>query len=93
MAREEQDAKVAYYANLKALYLKATNLQETINGYREALGNADSRQMLIKALESGEISIIEYVRETDYYLEAAEKLLAAQRDLELTMAELCSAML
>ena len=90
---EEQDAKVAYYANLKALYLKATNLQETINGYREALGNADSRQMLIKALESGEISIIEYVRETDYYLEAAEKLLAAQRDLELTMAELCSAML
>ena len=47
--------------------------------------NAD---LLYKAYISGEMPLLNYLLETDYYLSAYVKQLQAQRDLELTLSEL-----
>jgi hypothetical protein len=44
--------------------------------------------LLKKALDAGEISLLTYLMEVEYYYDAINKVLEAERDYELAAAEL-----
>ncbi|MFK5855861.1 MAG: TolC family protein [Bacteroidota bacterium] len=82
------DSKLQYYNKLKALYSKASNLQENIINYREKLQRLNNTVLLKKALDLGEISLINYFQELSIYYESVTSLLEMDRALNSTYAEL-----
>jgi outer membrane protein TolC len=82
------DNKIQFYNHLKALYTKTIALQKNVNEYRAGLISFDSSELSKKALDHGEISLIDYLMEFSLYYESLNKLLELERDMNKTMAEL-----
>lgn len=82
------DNKIQFYSHLKALHTKTIALQKNVKDYRTSLLSYDSSELIKKALDKGEISLINYLMEFSLYFESINKLLAMERDLNKTMAEL-----
>ena len=82
------DATSQLYSQLEILYQKAEGLRLTALTYRQALQEADNTLLLQKALQAGEISIIDYLKQISLYYESADKALAAERDYQKALAEL-----
>jgi outer membrane protein TolC len=84
----EYDAKLQFYIRLKSLHLKAVSLQNSINDYRGKLQIFSNLKLLKKALDKGEISLIDYIYELTFYYESVNRLMVLQRDVNKTLAEL-----
>jgi cobalt-zinc-cadmium efflux system outer membrane protein len=76
------------YNQLKMLHSKSVRLQQSTGDYRLALQAVDNGSFLGKALEAGEISLIDYILELSLYYESQTRLLTAERDLNRVIAEL-----
>lgn len=85
-----EDAKMQYYNRLKDLYAKVRQLQNNVSGYNSVFKQNDNDELLFKAYNSGEISLLDYLLEMEYYFVSYDKCLQAERDLELALAELCA---
>ena len=77
-----------FYIQLKALHTKATGLQKNANDYRLNLQVYDNTELIKKALDKGEISLIDYILEFSIYYESLNTILELERDLNKTLAEL-----
>jgi len=84
----ENDARVQFYNNLKALHARAISLKDNLNDYRENLGLFNNTGLVRKALDEGEISLAEYLFELTFYYESIDKMLAMERDYNETVIEL-----
>jgi outer membrane protein TolC len=82
------DNKIQFYNHLKTLHTKTIALQKNVNEYRSSLLAFDSSELAKKALDQGEISLINYIFEFSLYYESVNKLLELERDMNKTMAEL-----
>jgi len=82
------DNKIQFYNHLKALHTKTIALQKNVNEYRSGLVAFDSSELSKKALDHGEISLIDYLMEFSLYYESVNKLLELERDMNEAMAEL-----
>ncbi len=82
------DNKIQFYNHLIALHTKAIALQKNVNEYRSSLIAFDSSELSKKALDQGEISLINYLVEFSLYYESINKLLELERNMNKTMAEL-----
>ncbi|MBA7555176.1 hypothetical protein ES705_47829 [subsurface metagenome] len=76
------------YNQLKALHTKALGLQKNVNDYRLNLLLFDNSELLIKALDKGEITLIDYILELSIYYESVNKLLELEKELNKTLAQL-----
>lgn len=83
-----EDTRVQFYNELQNLFARATTLQKSVASYRSSLSNHNNEELLKKALDGGEISLLDYLMETQYYYNAIGNLLASERDLELSIAQL-----
>jgi outer membrane protein TolC len=83
-----EDSKVQFYNRLQILYLKAVALQQNAQKFRQSLAENGNEPLLKKALDAGEISLLTYLLEIEYYYDAVNKVLAAERDFEMAVAEL-----
>ena len=83
-----EDAKVKYYNRLNNLFSQVKQLQVSVRGYADALKKNANEELLNKAYSLGEISLMDYLHEMEYYYIAYDKLLQTERDLELALAEL-----
>jgi outer membrane protein TolC len=84
----EEDANLRYRNETKALHKKALSLSGMVEDSQVRTLSVNSVELLKKALEAGEISIIDYILETEIYFEVTQGLLETERDLHLTVAEL-----
>lgn len=84
----EQDNKLRFYNSLKALHAKATQLQSSLNDYRKELDLCNNTELAAKALEAGEISMIDYIMELTVYYESFNNMIEIQKDLQQTLAEI-----
>jgi len=84
----ETDSKLQYYSSLKALHAKAVSLQSSINDYRSKLQILNNTELLQKTLNSGEISLLDYIFELTFYYESVNKMLDLECDLHKTIAHL-----
>ena len=80
--------KLRFYNHLKALHSKVISLQKNVNDYRINLMKLDNSKLLKKALEMGEISLIEYLYENSIYYDSVDRLFELERDLNKAVAEL-----
>ncbi|MDR2292413.1 MAG: TolC family protein [Prevotellaceae bacterium] len=83
-----EDKQMQFYNSLQNMYVKAINLQQTLQKYRKSLSEYNNERLLNKALEAGEISLLDYLLESQYYYELFNKMLETERDYELTVAKL-----
>ena len=79
-------AEQQFYFDLLAQYNRAASLKENSELLRASLSETDSRDYLLTAQSRGEISMIEYLVETDQYYEALEQTLTAERDYHQALA-------
>ncbi|RLD83192.1 MAG: transporter [Bacteroidetes bacterium] len=84
----ESDNKAQFYNRLKTLHTKAIGLQKNINVYGTDLQKFNNSKLLKKALDKGEISLIDYILELSFYYESVNNLLEKERDLNKTLVEL-----
>lgn len=82
--------KAMTYNYLSSLYAKAKAMQNNIGTLAESLQEFDSQTLLFKAFEKGELNLIDYVTETEYYQNAMLELYSAQYEMNATLIELMS---
>jgi len=82
------DNKVQLYNQLKILHTKAIELQNSSSDYQLKLQSLNNSELLKKALDKGEISLIDYILELSIYYESVNNLLELKRDMNITIAEL-----
>jgi outer membrane protein TolC len=87
----QEDAKQQFYSQLQILYQRIFGLKLTAGKYRNALTKANNTDLLKKALDSGEISLLDYILEIGLYYNAVDQALEAERDYQLAFAELSAA--
>lgn len=90
---QQKDATMQFYERLRNQYGRTLGLQRTAGEYRKALSELDNTQLLRKALDAGEISLLDYIVELGLYYTTVDEALAAERDYELALTELQSVML
>lgn len=83
-----EDTRMQFYNRLQNLFLKASGLQQSATTYRSSLDSFNNAVLLKKALDMGEISLLDYLLEMQYYYDAVENALAAEKDFELALADL-----
>lgn len=84
----EADRKLQFYIHLNTLHTKVYSLRKNLEEYRSLLLAFDSSELLMKALDQGEISLIDYMLELSIYYESVNTLLEMERNLNKTYAEL-----
>ena len=82
--------KAMTYNYLNSLYAKAMALQNNIGVLASSLQEFDSQNLLFKAFTQGEINLLDYVTETEYYQNAMLELYSAQYEMNSTLIELKS---
>lgn len=82
------DNKVQLYNRLMILHAKAIGLQKNISDYKSKLQTFDNSGLLIKALDKGQISLINYMLERSIYYESVKNTLELERDMNKVLAEL-----
>lgn len=88
-AQYRQDNAVSQYrGQLEVLYNRTSGLRKTVEEYRLMLRETSSEALLAKALDAGEMSVIEYSVQMGAYYELADKALAAERECQKAFAEL-----
>jgi outer membrane protein TolC len=82
------DNRIQFFNHLQSLYLKAAALRENAQKLRASLSENDNEPLLKKALDNGEISLLTYLTEIEYYYDAVTRMLQAGREYEQARAEL-----
>lgn len=83
-----EDTRLHLTTQLRGVYREALQLQETYLRYRKHLTECDNSELLKKSLDSGQITLLQYLQERQFVHEMHEKILIAERDLALRKAEL-----
>lgn len=82
------DNKLQFYNRLKTAHQKFTELQKNVIDYKNQMQDLDNTEMLRKALNAGQISLIDYILELSVYYESIDKILEMERELNDAFAEL-----
>lgn len=88
MQSAENDARIRFYNNLKALHARAVSLRKSLDDYRQNLQAYSNASLLQKALDHGELSLAEFLYEQTFYYESFNKLMATEKEFYDTVAEL-----
>lgn len=82
------NTRLQFYNRLQTLYAQAAGLQKNVIDYRTQLEPLDHSELLLKALNAGEITLIDYIMELTIYYESVNKLLELERDMKKSVARL-----
>lgn len=80
--------KQQFYDQLRNLYTRADGLKQTADNYRKSLTALNNTELLMKALNAGEISLLDYIVEIGLYYDTVNQTLAAERDFAKAQADL-----
>jgi cobalt-zinc-cadmium efflux system outer membrane protein len=83
-----KDIEIEWYNHLEHLFLKAQSLKYNILQYQRALADFNNENYLKQALDAGEISLLNYLLEIEFYYDTKQKALEISRDYEMVIAEL-----
>jgi outer membrane protein, heavy metal efflux system len=83
-----QEHRTQHYFENKQLYEQYSHWKNTFTEYQNILSSANNEKLLNKALEHGEINLIEYLMETRYFHDAINRSLEAEKELQTSIARL-----
>lgn len=84
----EVDTRLQFYGQLQNLYERVVGLNATAAEYRQDMIDVNSGALLRKALDAGEISLLDYIVEMGLYYDTMNRTLEAERDFQKAYAEL-----
>lgn len=84
----EVDNKLKFYTQLKTQHAKAISLQKSASDYRLSLESFSNAELLKKALDKGEIALIDYILELSVYNNSIKSVLEVEREMNKAVAEL-----
>ena len=82
------DSHLQLYNMLKNHHRKAVDMQRASEGYSGSLITVNNTDLLKRAYDMGEISLIEYLVEVQFYYETVVKALETRREVHKAAAEL-----
>lgn len=85
---QEADSREQLHGRMRMLYARTAGLKAAAECYRKTLDAASNADLLKKALDAGEISLLDYILELGLYYDAVNQALEAERDYQLAFAEL-----
>lgn len=85
---QHDDSKLQFRNTLKNQYDKTYKLSQLLKEYQDALDTTNSRDLLKKALEKGQLSLINYLLELSVYYDTVDKYLETERDYHQGIAQL-----
>ena len=86
--QHNDDLSLRYLNHYRGLYDQAKALQESsLDNYR-VISSFDNAALLIKALNAGQISLIEYMLELGFYYDAVDLSLETERQLQKVLARM-----
>ncbi|MDR0386156.1 MAG: TolC family protein [Prevotellaceae bacterium] len=85
---KQADSRLQFYEYLKSMYNKSKDLQLIAEEYRQTLLSLNSAVLLTKALDAGEISLLDYIVELGLYYNTVDLKLNAEREFQKAFAEL-----
>ncbi|MEG1401129.1 TolC family protein [Bacteroides sp.] len=86
----QTDTKQQFYSQLEILYSRTQGLKEAAETYRASLANANNSLLLKKALDAGQISILDYIVEIGLYYNTVNQALQAELGYQKAFAQLSS---
>jgi len=87
---KQTDTRIQFYSELQKLYYRTSRLMHIALEYKNSLSAFNNTDLLKKALDAGQISLLEYIMEVSLYYETVNKTGEAERDFHLSFAELSS---
>jgi outer membrane protein TolC len=88
---QQADAHRQLYSRLQTAYGRVCGLKALADSYRESLTVSNNALLLQKALDAGEISLLDYLLELGLYYATVDKAWEAERDFQTARAELLAA--
>jgi outer membrane protein TolC len=85
---KQADVRLQLYAHLQSVYDRAAGLHDIAAAARRSLQMLNNTALLQKALDAGEISLLDYLVEVGLYYDTVTQALEAERDCEKAVAEL-----
>lgn len=85
-----ESARTNAASQFRMLYDQAVALSESMRSMRSALASQNSLEILGKALDAGQISVIDYFTEANLLFESRGTLLQIERDYQSAVAALYS---
>lgn len=82
----EVDSKLQFYNQLKIQFEKASSLQKTALEYRKLIEASNNAVLLKKALDAGEITLINYLMELSFAYSAMDNLLKSEYELNKALS-------
>jgi len=76
---------------IRQLYDKMLVLRESMRKFSLLLSNQNNEELLKKALSLGQISLLEYLTESNFLYQSVENFLQTEKDYHTTLAELLKA--
>jgi cobalt-zinc-cadmium efflux system outer membrane protein len=83
-----QDHRTQHYFENKQSYERYLHWKNIYDEYQAILSSANNEELLNKALQGGQINLIEYLMETRYFYDAINRALEAERELQITISRL-----
>ena len=80
--------RTKHYFENKQLYEQYLHWQKTFAEYQTILTSANNEQLLNKAFQAGELSLMEYLMEVRYFYDAVERNIEAEKELQRSIGEL-----
>lgn len=84
----QQNLHISKSTKINAQYSSLLILDKQINDYNGALNDTQNFDLLYKALKGGQISLLEYLVESKYFLDAQKNLLSIEYSFNQQLAEL-----
>jgi outer membrane protein, heavy metal efflux system len=84
----QEDATFLHYNRMKSSYLKAVSLLNMVNEYKTKHTQLNNFYLLKMSLDSGQISLIEFIMEQTFYYESIDKMLRYEHELHKVLNEL-----
>lgn len=81
-------SRLLFENRMKAAHTKVISLQHDLEAFRNGLSSLGNINFLVKALNSGQISLSEYLLELTYYYEASDQLLELEYSVAKAYGEL-----
>ncbi|MCD8394556.1 MAG: TolC family protein [Bacteroidales bacterium] len=81
-------AKEQLAERISRTFFRAQQLSRDCEQYRTTLYSSDLPRLLRMALDGGEMTLLDYLQESAYFLQAHQQLLTLERDLALTLSTL-----
>lgn len=75
-------------ARIKSTFAKAVSLKKQLEIYKSSLDFQANQDLLKKALEGHQISLLDYIQESIYFLNAQNQMMSIEYEYYTTMAEL-----